>query len=397
MQSWLTREWGPSTKLALHSAPSQDAPNLSECLHLMATVAVSQRRSPTQSGSGWSLFGSGIRPSNSSDSENEATHSAKSSGSGRSPVPSRSPSIHIPVIFPDFAGNGELADVGDVGLYSSALSTSPTSAIQARDWLAAQPVDLARLKQWDRLREQLALAAPSADLPVSSSSPLQPSALPLPPSAAASAPSAAAPSSSAAAGERTGVSAAHPPRRRPSAVLVDHRDSVGRTALHYAAGYGQADAVRALVRHGASVDAPDRFGVTPLHWACLKAQASVVEALLAAHADTLLTACAGVFSGKSALDLASAESHSAEVSEALTSALGAALFEQADCIPHQTDCLLHQADCLPHQARLSSSNVRFSAAVVSVQSSRPCAAIRSSRSRSRRCASGRSRPLPRAA
>jgi serine/threonine protein kinase len=68
--------------------------------------------------------------------------------------------------------------------------------------------------------------------------------------------------------------------------------------------------------------------VTPLHWACLKAQASVVEALLAAHADTLLTACAGVFSGKSALDLASAESHSAEVSEALTSALGAALFEQ---------------------------------------------------------------------
>ena len=295
---------------------------------LVATVAAAQRRSPTQSGSGWSLFGSGIRPSNSSDSENEATHLAKSSGSGRSPVPSRSPSIHIPVIFPDFAGNGELADVGDVGLYSSALSTSPTSAIQARDWLAAQPVDLARLKQWDRLREQLALAAPSADLPVSSSSPLQPSTLPLPPSAAASAPSAAAPSSSAAAGERNGGRAAHPSRRRPPALLVDHRDSVGRTALHYAAGYGQADAVRALVRHGASVDAPDRFGVTPLHWACLKAQASVVEALLAAHADTLLTACAGVFSGKSALDLASAESHSAEVSEALTSALGAALFEQ---------------------------------------------------------------------
>jgi ankyrin repeat protein len=119
-------------------------------------------------------------------------------------------------------------------------------------------------------------------------------------------------------------------------VLVDHRDSVGRTALHYAAGYGQADAVRALVRHGASVDAPDRFGVTPLHWACLKAQASVVEALLAAHADTLLTACAGVFSGKSALDLASAESHSAEVSEALTSALGAAAAEVTDLVATTT-------------------------------------------------------------
>ena len=103
---------------------------------------------------------------------------------------------------------------------------------------------------------------------------------------------------------------------------------MGRTALHYAAGYGQADAVQALVHHGATVDAPDRFGVTPLHWACLKAQATVVEVLLAANADPLLTASAGVFSGKSAIDLASAESHSAAVAEALTAALGAALFEQ---------------------------------------------------------------------
>ena len=82
---------------------------------------------------------------------------------------------------------------------------------------------------------------------------------------------------------------------------------------------------------GASVNAGDRFGVTPLHWACLKAHAPLVDLLLAAGADPLVAATAGVFSGRSALDLASragADPASDAVSEALTSALGASLFEQ---------------------------------------------------------------------
>ena len=157
-------------------------------------------------------------------------------------------------------------------LFSSALSTSPTSSISSP--LAAQPVDWARLKQWNRLYEMLT------------------------------------------------------PHAKLQGALIDARDSVGRTALHYAAGYGDLEALRALLRSGSIVDAADRFGVTPLHWACLKAHAVAVEELLAASADPLVQATAGVLSGRSALDLACSESHPAEVAEALTAALGVSLFEQ---------------------------------------------------------------------
>lgn len=105
-------------------------------------------------------------------------------------------------------------------------------------------------------------------------------------------------------------------------------DSVGRTALHYAAGYGECDAVAALLARGALVSATDRFGAAPLHWACLKAHALVIEQLLGAAADPLVRATAGVFSGRSSLDLLSAHGGSAEVSAALTKTLGASLFEQ---------------------------------------------------------------------
>ena len=63
-----------------------------------------------------------------------------------------------------------------------------------------------------------------------------------------------------------------------------------------------------------------RFGATPLHWACLKARAPLVYLLLSAGADPLVRATAGIFNGRTALDLAKAESHSEAVVEALTAA-----------------------------------------------------------------------------
>lgn len=148
---------------------------------------------------------------------------------------------------------------------TSVLSSVRGSA--ASSAIAAQPVDWARLQRWDQLHAQLA-----------------------------------------------------------SEAAVDAVDSLGRSALHYAAGYGEVKVVTRLIKRGAAVDAADRFGVTPLHWACLKAHARAVEALVVAGADALVPATAGVFEGRSPLDLA--RDGSAEVSEALASALGATLFEQ---------------------------------------------------------------------
>ena len=110
-------------------------------------------------------------------------------------------------------------------------------------------------------------------------------------------------------------------------------DAVGRTALHYASGYGNSMMAAALIKHGAVVDAPDRFGVTPLHWACLKAHVPLVHLLLRAAADPLRQATKGVFSRHSAIDLAiradaQEPGASTAVTEALTAALGGTLFEQ---------------------------------------------------------------------
>ena len=84
----------------------------------------------------------------------------------------------------------------------------------------------------------------------------------------------------------------------------DAVDDHGRTALHYAAGYGEVAAVRALCEAGSDVNAADRTGMTPLHWACLKAHAPVVELLLNSKADAFVSATAGIFKGRCALDLA---------------------------------------------------------------------------------------------
>lgn len=50
--------------------------------------------------------------------------------------------------------------------------------------------------------------------------------------------------------------------------LINQRDETGATALHYAAFGGHRDAVRALVQHGAEINAADaQFGATPAGWA----------------------------------------------------------------------------------------------------------------------------------
>ena len=77
-----------------------------------------------------------------------------------------------------------------------------------------------------------------------------------------------------------------------------------RTALHYAAGYGDCATARALVHSGAHVNARDRAGMTALGWACLKGRVEVAQLLLKANADPLIKAHTGVLVGKTAVALA---------------------------------------------------------------------------------------------
>ena len=77
-----------------------------------------------------------------------------------------------------------------------------------------------------------------------------------------------------------------------------------RTALHYAAGYGEVRTARSLVQLGAQVNARDRAGMTPLGWACLKGRVELAQLLLKANADPLIKAHSGVLVNKSAIALA---------------------------------------------------------------------------------------------
>ncbi|MFI0813186.1 ankyrin repeat domain-containing protein [Streptomyces echinatus] len=62
------------------------------------------------------------------------------------------------------------------------------------------------------------------------------------------------------------------------------RDRLGRTAVHYAAAYGDANALRVLLAGGAAPGAADDAGWTPLHFAAQAQAPPVVEVLLAAGA-----------------------------------------------------------------------------------------------------------------
>jgi ankyrin repeat protein len=68
--------------------------------------------------------------------------------------------------------------------------------------------------------------------------------------------------------------------------VVHARDSAGRTALHWAAKYGGAQAALLLLRAGACPNAQDARGLTPLHYAAQALQPQSVLVLLRASAST---------------------------------------------------------------------------------------------------------------
>ncbi|MFJ3717946.1 ankyrin repeat domain-containing protein [Streptomyces sp. NPDC090057] len=61
-------------------------------------------------------------------------------------------------------------------------------------------------------------------------------------------------------------------------------DRLGRTAVHYAAAAGDADALRRLLAGGAAAEAADDEGWTPLHFAAQAQAQSAVGVLLAVGA-----------------------------------------------------------------------------------------------------------------
>ena len=77
-----------------------------------------------------------------------------------------------------------------------------------------------------------------------------------------------------------------------------------RTALHYAAGYGETATARVLVQLGAQVNARDGAGMTPLGWVCLKGHVELTQLLLKSNADPLIKAHSGVLVNKTAIALA---------------------------------------------------------------------------------------------
>ena len=70
--------------------------------------------------------------------------------------------------------------------------------------------------------------------------------------------------------------------------LINARDSSGKTALHWAALYGQEKVMELLLAEKADVNSVDEDGFTPLHWAATFNQSDAVKVLLANKADTNL-------------------------------------------------------------------------------------------------------------
>ena len=66
---------------------------------------------------------------------------------------------------------------------------------------------------------------------------------------------------------------------------IDAVEADGTTALHWAAHFGDAELVRALLAAGADATAANRYGMTPLQLAAVEGNVAVIEALLAAGAN----------------------------------------------------------------------------------------------------------------
>ena len=67
--------------------------------------------------------------------------------------------------------------------------------------------------------------------------------------------------------------------------LINARDSDGKTALHWAALYGQNKVMELLLANKADVNSLDEDGFTPLHWAATFNQSDAVKLLLANKAN----------------------------------------------------------------------------------------------------------------
>jgi ankyrin repeat protein len=65
-----------------------------------------------------------------------------------------------------------------------------------------------------------------------------------------------------------------------SGALIDHQDTLGRTALHVAATRGQAEVLQALIEAGATLDPRDNRHMTPLHYAVQQKDRRMMEMLL---------------------------------------------------------------------------------------------------------------------
>lgn len=65
-----------------------------------------------------------------------------------------------------------------------------------------------------------------------------------------------------------------------SDIVVSVADGDGRQPLLWAASAGSAKAVLALVRAGASVEAPDKDGLTALHCAASRGHTDCIDSLL---------------------------------------------------------------------------------------------------------------------
>jgi uncharacterized protein len=71
-------------------------------------------------------------------------------------------------------------------------------------------------------------------------------------------------------------------------------DGAGRTPLGYAASYGNAAMLKALIDNGARIDYRDNFGRIALHWAAELGQAEAIRLLLAAKSPVDATARQGI-------------------------------------------------------------------------------------------------------
>ena len=76
----------------------------------------------------------------------------------------------------------------------------------------------------------------------------------------------------------------------------------GRTALHFAAGWGQASITDMLLSKGCNVDAIDKAGMSSLHMAARQAHVETIQLLLRHGASPFLSVKRGIFKGRLAID-----------------------------------------------------------------------------------------------